>query len=94
MDADAYADEVGPSLFGFNIVAPLAGTTLVGSAENVAARLTEYAAQGCGSFILSGFPLIGEAYRFADLVFPLLDLDHGFEIPQLGRRRSVAVAAE
>lgn len=78
---------VGPSLFGFNILSPLAGTALVGSAENVAARLREYEAQGVTSFILSGFPLIEEAERFADLVFPLLDLDHGFEIPRLGRAK-------
>ncbi len=85
---------VGPSLFGFNILSPLAGTTLVGSAENVAARLREYEAQGCGAFILSGFPLIGEAHRFADLVFPLLDIDHGFEIPRLGRHAPTQIAAE
>ncbi len=82
---------VGPSLFGFNILSPLAGTALVGSAENVAARLREYEAQGCGAFILSGFPLISEAQRFADLVFPLLDIDHGFDIPRLGLRAGGAV---
>lgn len=85
---------VGPSLFGFNIVAPLAGTAIVGSAENVAARLREYAEHGAGSFILSGFPLIGEAQRFADLVFPLLDIDHGFEIESLNRSRILQEAAE
>ncbi|MGF7151585.1 alkanesulfonate monooxygenase [Sphingomonas zeicaulis] len=85
---------VGPSLFGFNILSPLAGTALVGSAENVAARLREFEAQGCGSFILSGFPLIGEAHRFADLVFPLLDLDHGFDVPRFGKRAPLSVAAE
>lgn len=74
---------VGPSLFGFDILGPMAGTTLVGSAENIAARLREFAAHGTSAFILSGFPLIGEAHRFADLVFPLLDLDHGFEVPRL-----------
>lgn len=77
---------VGPSLFGFNIVSPLAGTALVGSAENVAARLREYEAHGTSAFILSGFPLISEAQRFADLVFPLLDIDHGFDLPRLGQR--------
>jgi alkanesulfonate monooxygenase len=77
---------VGPSLFGFNIVSPLAGTALVGSAKNVAARLNEYAAQGTGAFILSGYPLISEAQRFADLVFPLLDIDHGFDLPIAGSR--------
>jgi alkanesulfonate monooxygenase len=55
----------------------------VGSAENVAARLNEYARQGAGAFILSGFPLVGEAHRVADLLFPLLNLDHGFEVAPL-----------
>ena len=82
---------VGPALHGFNVLGPLAGTTLVGSAENVAARIREFEAQGCGAFILSGWPLIEEAHRVADLVFPLLDLDHGFDVPVLNatRRRSV-----
>lgn len=85
---------VGPSLFGFNILAPLAGTTLVGSAENVAARIRDYAAHGASAFILSGFPLIGEAHRFADLVFPLLDIDHGFDIPALGAATARREAAK
>ena len=39
--------------------------------------------QGTGAFILSGFPLISEAHRVAELLFPLLDLDHGFDVPAL-----------
>lgn len=74
---------LGPAWFGFDIMGPAAGTTLVGSAENVAARLREYADQGVSAFILSGFPLIAEAHRVAELLFPLLDLDHGFEVPSL-----------
>ena len=74
---------VGPAWFGFDIMGPASGTTLVGSAENVAARLREYAEQGATAFILSGFPLVGEAHRVADLLFPLLDLDHGFDIGSL-----------
>ncbi|MNL31028.1 Methanesulfonate monooxygenase [compost metagenome] len=74
---------LGPSLFGFNILGPAAGTYLVGSAEQVAERIREYEAQGTSAFILSGFPLIDEAHRVADLLFPLLDLDHGFEVPRL-----------
>jgi alkanesulfonate monooxygenase len=79
---------VGPAWFGFDIMGPASGTTLVGSAENVAARLREYADQGTSAFILSGFPLVGEAHRVAELLFPLLDLDHGFDIP--GRSASHA----
>lgn len=75
---------VGPAWFGFDVLEPSSGTTLVGSAENVAARLREYEAQGTHAFILSGFPLISEAHRVADLLLPLLDLDHGFEVPRLG----------
>jgi len=77
----------GPALHGFNVLGPLAGTTLVGSAENVAARIREFEAQGTSAFILSGWPLIEEAHRVADLLFPLLDLDHGFEVPILNPRR-------
>jgi alkanesulfonate monooxygenase len=83
----------GPALHGFNVLGPLSGTTLVGSAENVAARIREFEAQGTHAFILSGWPLIEEAYRVADLVFPLLDLDHGFEVPLLSPWRRRAVSA-
>jgi alkanesulfonate monooxygenase len=38
----------------------------------VAARIKEYMALGIDTFILSGYPHLEEAYRFADLVFPLL----------------------
>lgn len=74
---------VGPSWFGFDILGPASGTTLVGSAENIADRIREYERHGTSAFILSGFPLIGEAYRVAHLLFPLLELDHGFELPKL-----------
>jgi len=76
----------GPSLFGFDILNPAAGTALVGSAENIADRIKEYESYGTSAFILSGFPLISEVYRVADLLFPLLDLDHGFELPQLKKQ--------
>jgi hypothetical protein len=49
-----------------------AGTALVGSAEEVAARLNEYVELGVDSFVLSGYPHLEEAIRFAELVFPLL----------------------
>lgn len=73
----------GPSLFGFDILRPAAGTYLVGSAEQVAERLREYQAEGVSAFILSGFPLVDEAQRVADLLFPLLELDHGFAVTPL-----------
>ena len=40
----------------------------------VAARMEEYRALGIDTFILSGYPHLEEAYRFAELVFPLLPL--------------------
>jgi alkanesulfonate monooxygenase len=82
----------GPALHGFNVLGPAQGTTLVGSAENVAARIREFQEQGVGSFILSGWPLIEEAYRVADLLFPLLDLDHGFDVPLLSPHRKQQAA--
>ena len=38
----------------------------------VAERLKEYADLGIDHFVLSGYPHLEEAYRFAELVFPLL----------------------
>jgi alkanesulfonate monooxygenase len=49
-----------------------AGTALVGDPKTVAARLHEYADLGIETFILSGYPHLEEAYRFAELVFPHL----------------------
>lgn len=77
----------GPAWFGFDILGPASGTTLVGSAENVAARIKEYEQYGTSAFILSGFPLISEAYRVAHLLFPLLELDHGFDVPKLTKKQ-------
>lgn len=83
----------GPALHGFNVLGPLQGTTVVGSAQNVAARIREFEAHGTNAFILSGWPLIEEAHRVAHLLFPLLDLDHGFEVPLLNSRRGRPLAS-
>lgn len=45
---------------------------VVGDPQTVAERLREYREHGIETFILSGYPLIEEAYRFHDLVMPLL----------------------
>jgi alkanesulfonate monooxygenase len=44
----------------------------VGDPETVAARMREYADLGIDTFILSGYPHLEEAYRVAELLFPLL----------------------
>lgn len=64
---------VAPNLWaGVSLVRGGAGTALVGSPEQVVARLDEYAALGVESFVLSGYPHLEEAIRFAELAFPLI----------------------
>lgn len=65
--------EVAPNLWaGVGLVRGGAGTALVGDPQTVAARLQEYADLGVDTFVLSGYPHLEEAYRFAELVFPLI----------------------
>ena len=67
--------EISPNLWaGVGLVRGGAGTALVGDPETVAARMREYQAAGVDTFILSGYPHLEEAYRFAELVFPHLAL--------------------
>ncbi len=69
--------EVGPNLWaGVGLVRGGAGTALVGNPAQIAERIREYQALGIDSFILSGYPHLEEAYRFAELVMPLLPLNH------------------
>ncbi|HSC79808.1 MAG TPA: FMNH2-dependent alkanesulfonate monooxygenase [Chitinolyticbacter sp.] len=69
--------EIHPNLWaGVGLVRGGAGTALVGSAEEVAALVKEYHALGIETFILSGYPHLEESYRVAELLFPLLPLDH------------------
>lgn len=64
---------VGPNLWaGVGLVRGGAGTALVGTAEQVVERLEEYAALGVDTFVLSGYPHLEEAIRFAELAFPLI----------------------
>ena len=65
--------EISPNLWaGVGLVRGGAGTALVGDPQTVAARIQEYAELGLENFIFSGYPHLEEAYRFAELVFPLL----------------------
>ncbi|WP_207458990.1 FMNH2-dependent alkanesulfonate monooxygenase [Azospirillum sp. SYSU D00513] len=79
--------EISPNLWaGVGLVRGGAGTALVGDPDTVAARMREYMDLGIDSFILSGYPHLEEAYRFAELVFPKLPL-----AATTGRAPAVAV---
>lgn len=65
---------IAPNLWaGVGLVRGGAGTALVGSHEEVAQRLIEYADLGIDHFILSGYPHLEEAYWFGEGVLPLLE---------------------
>jgi alkanesulfonate monooxygenase len=76
--------EISPNLWaGVGLVRGGAGTALVGDPETVAARIREYQDLGIDTFILSGYPHLEEAYRFAELVFPLLALEQPGNVAKL-----------
>ena len=63
--------EIYPNLWaGVGLVRGGAGTALVGSHEQVADRIEEYASLGIEEFILSGYPHLEEAYWFGEGVLP------------------------
>src|SRR4051794_19676973 len=65
--------EIAPNLWaGIGLVREGAATALVGSHEQVAERIAEYAAVGLDEFILSGYPHLEEAWRVGEEVLPLL----------------------
>jgi alkanesulfonate monooxygenase len=65
--------EIAPNLWaGVGLVRGGAGTALVGSHEEVAARILEYHELGIDEFILSGYPHLEEAYRVGEGVIPIL----------------------
>jgi alkanesulfonate monooxygenase len=57
---------------GMSLLRPGPGTALVGSTEQVVERLQEFEALGVDTFILSGNPLLEEAYRVSETVLPKL----------------------
>jgi alkanesulfonate monooxygenase len=76
--------EISPNLWaGVGLVRGGAGTALVGDPQTVAARIREYQDLGIDTFILSGYPHLEEAYRFAELVFPLLTLEQPGNVREL-----------
>jgi len=68
--------EVSPNLWaGVGLVRGGAGTALVGDPQTVADRIREYQALGIDTVIASGYPHLDEAYRVAELLFPLLGIN-------------------
>lgn len=66
---------IAPNLWaGLGLVRGGAGTALVGSPENVAARLREYQAIGIETIITSGYPHLEGAFSVAELLFPVLGI--------------------
>lgn len=67
--------EVAPNLWaGIGLVRPGPGTAIVGSPDTVIRTLEAYRAAGVETFILSGMPLLEEAWRFGETVLPRLDV--------------------
>ncbi|MFE5211957.1 LLM class flavin-dependent oxidoreductase [Streptomyces sp. NPDC056600] len=65
--------EVHPNLWpGMSLFRPGPGTAVVGSTAQVIERLKEFEDLGVDTFILSGNPLLEEAYRVAETVLPAL----------------------
>lgn len=65
--------EVAPNLWaGVGLVRGGAGTALVGDPDTVVARMREYQDLGIDTFVMSGYPHLEEAIRFAELIFPLI----------------------
>ncbi len=68
---DMQALTVAPNLWsGIGLVRGGAGTALVGSYDQVADRIREYAALGLDTFIFSGYPHLEEAYTVGEEILP------------------------
>jgi alkanesulfonate monooxygenase len=65
--------QIYPNLWaGVGLVRGGAGTALVGSHQEIADLIEEYAEAGVSEFVLSGYPHLEEAYRFGEGVLPEL----------------------
>ncbi|PXY23376.1 alkanesulfonate monooxygenase [Prauserella coralliicola] len=78
--ADLRELEIAPNLWsGIGLVRHGPGTALVGSVEQVLARIQDYRDAGIDVLIASGMPLLEEAYRFGELVLPHLPVSRAAE---------------
>jgi alkanesulfonate monooxygenase len=88
--------EIHPNVWaGIGLVRGGAGTALVGSHEEVADRIEEYADLGIEEFVLSGYPHLEGAYWFGEGVLPILAERGRWQhpVPSNGHRPSVPFAA-
>ncbi|GAA2909758.1 alkanesulfonate monooxygenase [Actinoplanes cyaneus] len=84
--------EVYPNVWaGVGLVRGGAGTALVGSHEQVADRIAEYAALGIEEFVLSAYPHLEGAYWFGEGVLPILAERGLWKDERPRRRHHVAV---
>ncbi|MBB2949127.1 alkanesulfonate monooxygenase [Actinoplanes lutulentus] len=82
--------EIYPNVWaGVGLVRGGAGTALVGSHEQVADRIAEYAALGIEEFVLSAYPHLEGAYWFGEGVLPIL-AERGLWKDERPRRRTSA----
>ncbi|MFN8051819.1 MAG: LLM class flavin-dependent oxidoreductase [Acidimicrobiales bacterium] len=71
--SDPHSLEIHPNVWtGIGLVRGGAGTALVGSYDEVADRIEEYAALGFEEFILSGYPHLEEAWWVGEGLLPEL----------------------
>jgi alkanesulfonate monooxygenase len=80
-DDEGYAEEILWTTIGK--VFSGCGSGLVGSADQIIAKLNRYMDMGFRAFVFSGFPLIEEANYFAKLVLPHLP---NVSMPRLNNR--------
>ncbi len=85
--------EISPNLWaGVGLVRHGVGTALVGSPQTDAARLFEYQALGIQTIIASGYPHLEEAYRVAELLFPVLGIGQHTKVVPLSPGREFRAA--